>query len=290
MTISNTYAIPVDGDKVFRSNKHGQAELKKMPGVQRIFVENRDNSFINQNGLRMVKVLIVSNSKESSDACYQKGREMIMAIMKNQPENSYSKRSYTGNYNVPVDGDKIFRSTKVRFETDLRGNHPNCQIRVSHREKSFIKDGICMVVVTITGPSKVEVDALWIEGSNMVKQLLAEMPRSERSDPSIGLAVPSIQKETKEDFIKRVKNLIFAREILGYKNHEDCSDILKLILMRERDGIMDHTELGKAWQSNREDVMLDDIIGYEVPCDDWGAHAEIWQQAQINHPTLNVVA
>ena len=51
MTISNTYAIPVDGDKVFRSNKHGQAELKKMPGVQRIFVENRDNSFINQNGL-----------------------------------------------------------------------------------------------------------------------------------------------------------------------------------------------------------------------------------------------
>ena len=54
MTISNTYAIPVDGDKVFRSNKHGQAELKKMPGVQRIFVEKRDNSLINQNGLRLV--------------------------------------------------------------------------------------------------------------------------------------------------------------------------------------------------------------------------------------------
>merc|ERR1712167_401695 len=67
--VTVTYAIPVKGDKVVRSPKYGQTTLRGMPGIKRIFVDDRSNSFFNKNGTELVKVVITARSKSSADAC-----------------------------------------------------------------------------------------------------------------------------------------------------------------------------------------------------------------------------
>jgi len=280
MTHTQEYAIPVTGDKVFRSPRHGQTILRNMKGVRRIFVDDRKNSFINNRGSELVKVVITTDTEQDFIACCIKGREMILKILEETPKKPTPHGIWKGVYQVPVEADKVFRSKK-HGQTTMKEHHPTCKIRVEERV-----EGNPMVRIFISGPSKYETDACFREGNELVKKLLASLPKSERSNPTKDLTM----EEKAEDFIKRVKNLIFSREILGFENHEDSRDIKKLIEMREKKGITNHYELGNFWRPKREEVLLDDIVGCEVSIDSWGDHAEIWQKVQMENPDVLVVA
>jgi len=280
MLFTSKYPIPVEGDKVFRSRKYGQVELINMTGIKRIFVESRDDSFTNEKGVELVWVIITADTEADFISCCSKGRDMILKILHKSPPKVANNGSYRGVYKVKVEADKVFRSPKHGQKT-LRENHPNCKIQVCGRI-----EGQSMVKVFIIGRSKYETDACWREGDQLVKKLLESLPKSERADPSKDLTI----EEKEEDFIKRVKNLIFSREILGFETHDDSIDVQKLITIRETNGIMEHSELGQAWRPIRKEVLLDDIIGYEVPIDNWGDHAEIWQKAQLENPDLTIVS
>ena len=46
-------------------------------------------------------------------------------------------------------------------------------------------------------------------------------------------------------------------------------------------GITDHGEIGKAWQPEKPIAYLDDVVGYEVPIDDWGEYSVIHSSGKI---------
>ena len=138
------YAVPVKADKVVRSRKYGQETLRQMAGVQRIFVDDRSKAFFNSNGIELVKVIITAKTKAQADACYAKAKEMIMAIMKEEkatsqkpqaPSSPKTERTYKGYYDVPEEGDKVFRSPK-HGQKILKEHHPDCRIKVCDRNKT----------------------------------------------------------------------------------------------------------------------------------------------------------
>lgn len=274
------YAVPIKADKVVRSRKHGQQKLREMPGIQRIFVDDRANAFFNGNGIELVKVVITAKNKKQADACYQKAKEMIMAILKEEqkPSQNTSERTYKGYYDVVEEGDKVFRSPKHGQKT-LKEHHPNCRIKVCDRNNTG------MVRVIITGPSKHATDACYREGDQMVQKLLASTPRSERANPIKELTA----EEQFEEFVRLVKVLINTREFRGLTNHDECPEVMELIAWREEQGITDHSELGHAWVSPLPMVDLDDIVGYEVPIDDWGEYSVIHSKAQRENPHLKII-
>ena len=275
------YAVPVQADKVVRSRKHGQQELLKMPGIQRIFVGERTESFFNANGIELVKVKITAKNKAQADACYQKAKEMIMKILAEEQQKAkepVKERTYKGYYDVVEEADKVFRSPKHGQKT-LKEHHPDCRIKVGERNKTGI------VRVIITGPSKRHTDACFREGDQMVKKLLASTPRSERANPLKELT----QEEKFEEFVRLVKVLINIREFRGITNHDECPEVMELIAWREEQGITDHSELGRAWESPLPMVDLNDIVGYEVPIDDWGEYSVIHSKAQRENPHLKII-
>ena len=282
MPFSIEYTVPVKGDKVVRSRKHGQEVLRGMPGIQRIFVDDRSNAFFNPKGVELVKVIITARKKEQADACYAKAREMIMAIMKEEkkPEatSQKSERTYKGYYDVPEEGDKVFRSPKHGQKT-LKEHHPDCRIKVCDRNKSGT------VRIIIYGPSKRHTDACFREGEQMMNEILKETPRSERANP----AKPLTLEENFEEFVKGCKKLVRVREIMGFDNHDECPEVMQLIAYRESQGITDHSEIGKCWEPEKPMVRLDDILGYEVSVDDWGEYSEIHWRVQRENPHLKVV-
>ena len=89
---NGSYTIPVDGDKVFRSPKHGQKELRAIKGVKRIWVDSRDNA-ITQDGIKMVKVTITAYNEGAAKACFQKGSQMIEAILGEKPTSTSRLRA-----------------------------------------------------------------------------------------------------------------------------------------------------------------------------------------------------
>ena len=119
----------------------------------------------------------------------------------------------------------------------------------------------------------------------MIEKLLAETPRSERTVPTKELSL----KENYEEFVKACKSLVRIREIMGYDNHDECPEVMELIAHRESQGISDHSEIGNAWEEEKPIVYLDDLLGYEVPVDDWAEYGEIHSRAQREHPHLKVV-
>ena len=274
------YAVPVKADKVVRSRKHGQQTLREMPGIQRIFVDDRSNAFFNGNGIELVKVVITARNKAQADACYQKAKEMIMGVLKEEQKSKKTagERTYKGYYDVVEEGDKVFRSPKHGQKT-LKEHHPNCRIKVCDRNNTG------MVRVIITGPSKHATDACYREGDQMVQKLLASTPRSERANPVKELT----PEEQFEEFVRLVKVLINTREFRGITNHDECPEVMELIAWREEQGITDHSELGRAWESPLPMVDLDDVVGYKVPLDDWGEYAAIHQQAQRENPHLKII-
>ena len=293
------YAVPVSADKVVRSRKHGQEVLRGMPGVQRIFVDDRSKAFFNDKGIELVKVIITAKKKEQADACYAKAREMIMAILKAQATSQKtqatsqkeqgtsqkapatgqkSERTFKGYYDVPDEGDKVFRSPKHGQKT-LKEHHPDCRIKVCDRNKTG------SVRVIIYGPSKRHTDACFREGEQMMNEILKETPRSERANP----AKPLTLEENFEEFVRDCKYLVKIREMMGCENHDSCPEVMQLISHRESQGITDHSEIGKYWQPVRPMVSLDDIVGYEVPVDDWAEYMDIHLRVQKENPHLKVV-
>ena len=253
-----------------------------MPGVQRIYVDDRSKAFFNAKGIELVKVVITAKKKEQADSCYNKAKEMIMKILAEEQQtpktDENSERSFKGYYEVPEEGDKVFRSKK-HGQVTLKEHHPNCRIKVCDRNNTGI------VRVIITGPSKRHTDACFREGDQMVKKLIASTPRSERANPLKELTA----EEKFEEFVRLVKCLIMTRELKGVDNHDECPEVMELIQYRESQGITDHSELGRAWEPKRPMVHLDDLLGYNVPIDDWGEHAVIFAQAKRDHPHLYVV-
>ena len=281
------YAVPVKADKVVRSRKYGQETLRQMAGVQRIFVDDRSKAFFNSNGIELVKVIITAKTKAQADACYAKAKEMIMAIMKEEkatsqkpqaPSSPKTERTYKGYYDVPEEGDKVFRSPK-HGQKILKEHHPDCRIKVCDRNKTGT------VRVIIFGPSKRHTDSCFREGEQMVNELLKETPRSERANP----AKPLTLEENFEEFVKGCKKLVRIRELMGFENHDCCPEVMQLIAHRESQGITDHSEIGKCWEPKKPMVRLDDILGYEVPADDWAEYMDIHWRVQQENPHLKVV-
>ena len=286
------YAVPVQGDKVVRSRKYGQQTLREMPGIQRIYVDDRSKKFFNSNGIELVKVVITAKKKPQADACYNKAKEMIMAVLQEQkakeqqrtkeqntqePQNN-KERTYKGYYDVPEEADKVFRSPK-HGQVTLKEHHPTCQIKVCDRNNTGT------VRVIIRAPNKHAADSCFREGDQMVKALLAKTPRSQRTVPTKELSV----QENYDEFVKACKSLVRLREMMGYDNHDECPEVMELISHRESQGITDHSEIGRSWESDKPMVFLDDLLGYEVPVDDWAEYGEIHSRAQREHPHLRVV-
>ena len=297
------YAVPVKADKVVRSRKYGQETLRQMQGVQRIFVDDRSKAFFNSNGIELVKVIITAKTKAQADACYGKAKEMIMAIMKEEktqatsqktqatsqrtqatsqkteaPGSPKNERTYKGYYDVPEEGDKVFRSPK-HGQKILKEHHPDCRIKVCDRNKTGT------VRVIIFGPSKRHTDSCFREGEQMMNEILKDTPRSERANP----AKPLTLEENFEEFVKGCKKLVRIRELMGFNNHDSCPEVMKLIAHRESQGITDHSEIGKCWEPEKPMVSLDDILGYEVPVDDWAEYMDIHWRVQKENPHLKVV-
>ena len=281
MTFSGEYAVPVRADKVVRSRKHGQETLRQMSGIRRIYVDDRSKAFFNPKGIELVKIVITANSKAQADACYAKAREMIMAVLAQEQQKvkePAKERTYKGYYDVPEEGDKVFRSPK-HGQVTLKEHHPNCRIKVCDRNKTGV------VRVIITGPSKHETDACFREGNQMIEKLLAETPRSERAEPTKPLTL----KDNYEEFVKGCKTLVRIREMMGYDEHDCCPEVMELIAYRESQGITDHSEIGRCWEPKKPMVFLDDIMGYEVPVDDWAEYMAIHWKAQQENPHLKIV-
>ena len=161
----------------------------------------------------------------------------------------------------------------------LKEHHPDCRIKVCDRNKTG------SVRVIITGPSKRHTDACFREGEQMMNEILKDTPRSERANP----AKPLTLEENFEEFVRDCKYLVRIRELMGCENHDCCPEVMQLIAHRESQGITDHSEIGKYWQPPRPMVWLDDIVGYEVPVDDWAEYSEIHWRVQQENPHLKVV-
>ena len=278
MVFTGTYAIPVSGDKIFRSPRYGQMELRAILGVKKIIVDDRSNSFVNTNGVCLVKVQIIADTKRAADGCFEKGKRMILNYQKSNPATPVTPKKFF--FDVPVDGDKVFRSPK-HGQIYLKQKYPDCKIRVGDRIENNP-----LVRVIITAPTQDKANALFSEGMILVNKIIESLPKKE--------PVPEKNEdELIDEWTQQVMNLIKTRESMGIEDHTECPEVMELISMREQVGIFDHSSLGLAWET-REFVWVDDIFDITPEITNltgkgsWAEYDELRQEAQALYPQYYV--
>lgn len=274
MVFTGTYAIPVSGDKIFRSPRHGQQQLRAILGVKKIIVDDRSNTFVNTNGIPLVKVLIIADTKRAADGCFEMGKAMILKCQGSNPVSPVTSKKFF--YDVPVDGDKVFRSPK-HGQVYLKQKYPDCRIRVGDRVTNNP-----MVRLIITAPTQTKANALYNEGMVMVRKIIESLPKKEpvreRTDD-----------ELLDDWIKQIVKLVQTRESMGIDDHTECPEVMELISMREDCGIVDHSSLGMAWEK-RDFVWADDLFDITPEINNltgkgsWAAYDELRQEAKELYP------
>ena len=279
---SKDFYIPVEGDKVFRSPKHGQRELRAIKGVKRIWVDDRANA-ITQNGIEMVKVSLSCFTEEAAFNCFQKGTRMVKAILsEKKPETekttSGTDGPYTGCYCVPMEADKVFRSPK-HGQAQLKKNHSIQRIKVDDRANSQKNSsGIELVRVWITAPSKDIADACYQEGRQLVISLMEKAKKEGNNNPKLS---------DDEAFAKAtiiIRDIIRFREERGEYDHMDDANISWYINWREERGITTHSDLGMT-----DYVDPRPVLEFDYPLDDWGEYHENLYLYQQANPDYNVI-
>jgi hypothetical protein len=284
--VNVVYTIPVDGDKVFRSPKHGQKQLLGIKGVKRILVDSRENAFT-QNGIQMVKVTITAYNDAAAKECFQKGATMVKALISTTTTTTTTTATttataingpYTGCYCVPVDGDKVFRSPK-HGQAKLKKNHSIQRIKVDDRENSQKNStGVALVRVWITAPTKASADACYEEGRQMV---IALMEKAKKVDVQ---TTPHTEDDIFSQANESIKKIIQFREDRGEYDHMNDSKVQWIVEWREDRGITNHTELG---MSDYEDPRP--TLNFDYPLDDWGDYHEKLYEFQLDNSESQVI-
>jgi hypothetical protein len=290
---NGSYTIPVDGDKVFRSPKHGQKELRAIKGVARIWVDNRDNA-VTQDGIKIVKITITAYNEAAAKACFQKGNQMIKAILsekespteKQYPTEKTTSAStsssnngpYTGCYCVPVDADKVFRSPKCG-QAQLKKNHRIQRIKVDDRDNSQKNAaGVALVRVWITAPTQDIADACYQEGRQLVIALMEKAKKEATKTPQLS------EDEIFSNANESIKKIIQFREERGEYDHMDDKNVRWFIEWREDIGITNHAELG---MTDYEDPRP--TLDFDYPLDDWGDYHEKLYEFQLANPDSRII-
>tara|TARA_B100000768_G_scaffold176604_1_gene189567 strand:+ start:630 stop:1472 length:843 start_codon:yes stop_codon:yes gene_type:complete len=274
MVFTGVYAIPVSGDKIFRSPRYGQQQLRAVLGVKKIIVDDRNYSFVNTNGVDLVRVQIIAETKRAADGCFQKGKRMILNHQKSNPPSPVTPKKFF--YDVPVDGDKVFRSPK-HGQVYLRQKYPDCRIRVGERIGNNP-----MVRVVITSTNQMKANSLFNEGMTMVRKLLESQPKKE-------LVPENSNQDIFEEWVRDVENLIQTRETTGIYDHTECHEVMGLISIREQQGITDHSELGLSWET-RPFLWVDELVNLEPGIENlsspgsWAVYDELRTTLQSNNP------
>ena len=270
---SKDFYIPMDGDKVFRSPKYGQRELRAIKGVKRIWVDDRANA-ITKNGIKMVKVTLSCFNEDAANECMAKGNKMIMDIIKPADTQSTNSAPHTGVYCIPMDADKVFRSPK-HGQAELKKNHNIMRIKVDDRSAAKKNAaGIELVRVWITAPSKEIADACYQDGRKMVIALMEKAKKT-----------PKLSDD--EAFVKAtiiIRDIIRFREERGEYDHMDDANISWYINWREERGITNHADLG---MTDYEDPRP--TLHFDYPLDDWGDYHEKLYLYQQANPDYNVI-
>jgi len=295
---TGTYVVPVAGDKVFRSPKHGQKELRaKFSGVRHMKVDDRDNAFT-KNGIELVKVSITANSKNAADSCYQEGVKMVHVLlaklattkpattspmtspMTTKPATTSPMTSpMTITYFVPEEADKVVRSPK-HGQAKLKENHPTCRIRVDDRSNAQTNaKGIRLVKVWITAPTKEKADACFNEARQMI---------IEKSKSSTTSTTSKTKKLTQDELFvglnASAREIIRLREANGEYDHLDQPNIQWLIDWREEKGIKSHTDLG---MTDYEDPRP--IMEFDYSMESWGDYHEKMHECEQANPEYKVI-
>ena len=275
---NGNYLIPVDGDKVFRSPRHGQSELRAIKGIKRIWVDSRDNAII-KDGIKMVKVTITAFNEGAAKACFQKGSQMIEAILgEKTTTTSRSNAPYTGCYCVPMEADKVFRSPKYG-QAQLKKNHSIHRIKVDDRENAKKNaSGVELVRVWITAPSQDIADACYQEGRQLVIALMEKAKKQGNNNPKLS----DDEAFSKATII--IRDIIRLREERGEYDHMDDANISWYINWREERGITNHADLG---MTDYEDPRP--VLHFDYPLDDWGDYHEKLYLYQQANPDYNVI-
>ena len=295
---TGTYVVPVAGDKVFRSPKHGQKELRaKFSGVRHMKVDDRDNAFT-KNGIELVKVSITANSKNAADSCYQEGVKMVPVLLAKlattkpattspmtsptttKPATTKTQTSpMTITYFVPEEADKVVRSPK-HGQAKLKENHPTCRIRVDDRSNAQTNaKGIRLVKVWITAPTKEKADACFNEARQMI---------IEKSKSSTTSTTSKTKKLTQDELFvglnASAREIIRLREANGEYDHLDQPNIQWLIDWREEKGIKSHTDLG---MTDYEDPRP--IMEFDYSMESWGDYHEKMHECEQANPEYKVI-
>jgi hypothetical protein len=313
---TGTYVVPVAGDKVFRSPKHGQKELRaKFSGVRHMKVDDRDNAFT-KNGIELVKVSITANSKNVADSCYQEGVKMVHVLlaklattkpattspMTSPPTSPTTTKPATTSpmtsptttkpattspmtspmtitYFVPEEADKVVRSPK-HGQAKLKENHPTCRIRVDDRSNAQTNaKGIRLVKVWITAPTKEKADACFNEARQMI---------IEKSKSSTTSTTSKTKKLTQDELFvglnASAREIIRLREANGEYDHLDQPNIQWLIDWREEKGIKSHTDLG---MTDYEDPRP--IMEFDYSMESWGDYHEKMHECEQANPEYKVI-
>ena len=275
------YSVVVAGDKIFRSRDKGkQTELKSMKGVKRIYVGNRPEGW-KGNELKMsVEVTITAYTQKDAQACFNKGMTYVRELIGNlkDTQNEPNTDVYEGEYWVPKEADKIFRSpnpAKGGKQAELKKNHKIMRIRVDDRENAKKNaSGIDLVRVWITAPSKEIADACYQDGRKMVIALMEKAKKT-----------PKLSDD--EAFVKAtiiIRDIIRFREERGEYDHMDDANISWYINWREERGITNHADLG---MTDYEDPRP--TLHFDYPLDDWGDYHEKLYLYQQANPDYNVI-
>ena len=287
---TGTYVVPVAGDKVFRSPKHGQKELRaKFSGVRHMKVDDRDNAFT-KNGIELVKVSITANSKNAADSCYQEGVKMVHVLLAKlattKPATTSPMTSpMTITYFVPEEADKVVRSPK-HGQAKLKENHPTCRIRVDDRSNAQTNaKGIRLVKVWITAPTKEKADACF----NEARQMIIEKSKSSTTLTTSTTSTTSKTKKLTQDELfvglnASAREIIRLREANGEYDHLDQPNIQWLIDWREEKGIKSHTDLG---MTDYEDPRP--IMEFDYSMESWGDYHEKMHECEQANPEYKVI-
>ena len=295
---TGTYVVPVAGDKVFRSPKHGQKELRaKFSGVRHMKVDDRDNAFT-KNGIELVKVSITANSKNAADSCYQEGVKMVHVLLAKlattkpattSPMTSPMTKTQTSpmtiTYFVPEEADKVVRSPK-HGQAKLKENHPTCRIRVDDRSNAQTNaKGIRLVKVWITAPTKEKADACF----NEARQMIIEKSKSSTTLTTSTTSTTSKTKKLTQDELfvglnASAREIIRLREANGEYDHLDQPNIQWLIDWREEKGIKSHTDLG---MTDYEDPRP--IMEFDYSMESWGDYHEKMHECEQANPEYKVI-
>ena len=93
-----SYNFPVAYDKIFRSRKHGQEQIRQMKGIKKISVLDRKT--MDDDG--SVKVIITADTKKNADDAYEYALSLI-------PETSEFKMSSVLTSNTSVTKEDIIK-------------------------------------------------------------------------------------------------------------------------------------------------------------------------------------